>query len=62
MQLKTIMKQKNRAAWVQENQKKKMALSKEMFLPVTVRWHQLGLHALQSAVLNALSPLCSCSS
>ena len=37
MQLKTVMKQKNRAAWVQESQKKKMALSKEMFLPVTVR-------------------------
>ena len=62
MQLKTIMKQKTRAAWVQENQKKKMTLSKEMFLPVTVSWDITG-SSVQSYVLNVLfypMTLCVC--
>lgn len=63
MQLKTIMKQKNRAAWVQESQKKKMALSKEMFLPVTVCWNQLDLLCTAALCVEWCVPfVCVCSS
>ena len=62
MQLKTIMKQKNRAAWVQESQKKKMALSKEMFLPVTVCWIQLDLPCTAVLCVEWCVPfVCLCS-
>ena len=54
MQLKTIMKQKNRAAWVQESQKK-MVLSKEMFLPVTAQLEP----GTQPRMLND-APSCVC--
>ena len=60
MQLKTIMKQKNRAAWVQESQKKKMALSKEMFLPVTVSRLEPDTQSCMLNYLPSPSLVCVC--